>query len=293
MIFLSAYALKSAYGTDILSQAPYLQQHSLSLNLTQTLKPTFDGTVKQLELRILSSATNEDEKTVFAAIRGSAPMVDWLINFNGEDVDAPFPSSDPGDAHNTIRAHRGFLGVAEKMEPLLTRAIRDMLSGGENLVITGHSAGGGVAALLFLHCMARKTFGDTKISCVTFAAPPVVSRNLNPGTLPPDSTFLFIINENDPVPRADRSYIMSFADLYAAYKADAAALNEWRPPVPRLHVPGDSKIVILRPRQQCEEMRVNAHGIEIDEFEKTVALDAEAHKMAWYLDGLRVWDENR
>lgn len=89
LIFLSAYASKFAYGTVPKAESPYLEQNSLELISKHTFEPSFDGSVKQLELRVLSSSM-ADEKTIFVAVRGSAPMADWLINFNGEDVEAPF-----------------------------------------------------------------------------------------------------------------------------------------------------------------------------------------------------------
>lgn len=82
---------------------------------------------------------------------------------------------------------------------------------------------------------------------------------------------------------------MPFANLYATYKSDAAAVSEWIPPVPKLHVPQESKIVMLRPSQDDEEMQMAVHEIERDRFEKTVAMNAEAHGMDWYLEELRVW----
>ena len=89
LLFLSAYASKSAYGTTPAAELPFLQRHSLDIISTQSFKPSFDGSIKQLELRVLSSSV-ANEKTVFVAVRGTAPMVDWLINFNGEDVDTMF-----------------------------------------------------------------------------------------------------------------------------------------------------------------------------------------------------------
>jgi len=197
------------------------------------------------------------------------------------------------------------------MEPSVTKAIQARLRGGEHIVFTGHSAGGGVAALLFIHYLAQKTFGgqymhahaansrclkhantpsDTKISCLTFAAPPIVSRTQTPVTIPETSTFLSCINENDPVPRADKTYIMSFAELYATYKTRAETLSSWLPPVPKLHIPEESTLVVLRPKQVSDQLEVGLHELGVEQFEKTLALDAEAHKMDWYLEELRAWD---
>ncbi len=66
------------------------------------------------------------------------------------------------------KAHNGLLRVAVKMEPLVTKFIREQTSKDTSsddsdssvpkmrIILTGHSAGGGVAALLFLHYLRRK-----------------------------------------------------------------------------------------------------------------------------------------
>lgn len=90
LVFLSAYASKAAYGTIPVDESPYLEKNSLQIMTEQTFKPTFDGSIKQLALRIVATSDSSHDRTIFVAVRGSAPMVDWLINFNGDEVDTPF-----------------------------------------------------------------------------------------------------------------------------------------------------------------------------------------------------------
>jgi hypothetical protein len=57
-----------------------------------------------------------------------------------------------------------------------------------------------------------------QIHCITFGSPPVA---LLPLAKPPNprhakALFLTLINEGDPVPRADKAYIRSLLDLYAS-----------------------------------------------------------------------------
>ena len=127
--------------------------------------------------------------------------------------------------------------VAARLRHLLTEDPRRSAC---SLLITGHSAGGAVAALLYSHMLAasRDTESELnilsgyfkRIHCVTFGAPPV---SLLPLAKPErrelrKSIFLSFVNEGDPVARADKAYVRSLFELYAAptpntSKADAAA----------------------------------------------------------------------
>jgi hypothetical protein len=96
-----------------------------------------------------------------------------------------------------------------------------------SLLITGHSAGGAVAALLYSHMLAITPETESelniltgyfkRIHCVTFGAPPV---SLLPLAKPErrelkKSLFLGFINEGDPVARAEKTYVKSLLQLYA------------------------------------------------------------------------------
>jgi len=95
-----------------------------------------------------------------------------------------------------------------------------------SLLMTGHSAGGAVASLLYAHMLAEVAKSELniltgcfkRIHCLTFGTPPI---SLLPLTKPPTprhkkSLFLSFINEGDPVPRADKAYIRSLLRLYAS-----------------------------------------------------------------------------
>lgn len=98
-----------------------------------------------------------------------------------------------------------------------------------SLLITGHSAGGAVAALLYAHMLSTSPAAQSELTsltsrfkrvhCVTFGTPPV---SLLPLQKPPSgrpelkkSLFLTFVNEGDPVARADRAYVKSLLELFA------------------------------------------------------------------------------
>lgn len=94
--------------------------------------------------------------------------------------------------------------------------------------MTGHSAGGAVATLLYAHMLCEDLRSELviltgcfkRIHCITFGTPPISLLPLQKPSEPrlKKSLFLSFINEGDPVPRADKAYIRSLLDLYASPK---------------------------------------------------------------------------
>ncbi|KAK5004928.1 hypothetical protein LTR39_006052, partial [Cryomyces antarcticus] len=86
----------------------------------------------------------DDMNTVVFAIRGSQTFIDWAVNFRPAPASPQGFLDDPGNL-----CHSGFLSVAKSMtKPVAARK-------NCSLLITGHSAGGAVASLLFMHMMAE------------------------------------------------------------------------------------------------------------------------------------------
>lgn len=131
--------------------------------------------------------------------------------------------------------HAGFLCVARKMVAPVAARLRQLLQEDPgrrsySLLITGHSAGGAVAALLYAHMLAAGPAAASELNaltgrfkrvhCVTFGTPPV---SLLPLQKPPPeanpelrkSLFLSFVNEGDPVARADKAYVRSLLELFA------------------------------------------------------------------------------
>ena len=175
---------------------------------------------------VIKSVPIDHIDCVVFAIRGSQTFMDWAVNLHS----APEPPEnfldDPGNL-----CHSGFLSVARKMIKPVAARLRQLLE--ENparstcsLLMTGHSAGGAVATLLFAHMLAEQVSSELsilagcfkRIHCLTFGAPPVTLLPLRKtaGERNRKSLFMSFINEGDPVPRADPSYVRSLLRLYAS-----------------------------------------------------------------------------
>lgn len=171
---------------------------------------------------------------------------------------------DPGN-----HCHAGFLHVARQMIRPVADRLRALLSENPSrsncsLLITGHSAGGAVAALLYAHMMSSNVTSDLsyltsffkRVHCVTFGAPPV---SLLPLVKPSSSTlgglvgagrerrkslFFAFVNEGDPVVRADRETVKSLLKLYISPAPAKNATERWNIPSGTLSVAG--RVVLLR-----------------------------------------------
>lgn len=173
---------------------------------------------------VLKSVPVDDMNTVVFAIRGTGSFMDWAVNYNSAPIS---PAGFLDDESNLC--HAGFLYVARRMVKPVADRLKVLLE--ENparsncsLLITGHSAGGAVAALLYAHMMSEAVESQLnyltgffkRVHCVTFGAPPVSQRAIHrpDGFRHRKSLFYSFINEGDPIPRADKPYIKSLLKLY-------------------------------------------------------------------------------
>ncbi|KAI0157793.1 alpha/beta-hydrolase [Xylariaceae sp. FL1272] len=176
----------------------------------------------------IKSVPMDEVNTIVFAIRGTTSFMDWAVNLNTAPTT---PTGFLDDPRNFC--HAGFLSVAKKMIAPVAARLRQLLE--ENpercsysLLITGHSAGGAVASLLYLHMLStsKSTTSELnsltgcfkKVHCITFGSPPV---SLFPLQTPSRhelrrSLFYSFINEGDPVVRADKAYVKSLLELFAA-----------------------------------------------------------------------------
>ena len=175
---------------------------------------------------VLKSACADHENLIVIAIRGSQwNVMDWAVNFTVEPTAPTGFLDDEGNA-----CHEGFLQVARSMiRPVAARlqqlVEQDPSRVGSTLLFTGHSAGGAVANLLYMH-MHCKTIDSAltafngvfkRVHCVTFGVPPISLLPLqNPsGRSYEKNMFISFVNEGDPIIRADFRYLRSLVRMYA------------------------------------------------------------------------------
>lgn len=185
---------------------------------------------------VLKSKVVDDRNIIVFSIRGSQyNYFDWATNL----LQAPkAPEGFLDDEGNAC--HAGFLQVARAMIAPVAKRLREILEADpsrctSSLLITGHSAGGAVASLLYMHMHAKRVESELniltgcfkRVHCVTFGAPPVSLLPLQRSKSKRDdkSLFLSIANEGDLVVRADKAYIISLGKLLAAPIASNSSVN--------------------------------------------------------------------
>lgn len=67
-----------------------------------------------------------------------------------------------------IKAHAGFLYVAQNIAEPIQDAIRSYTGPVNSILFTGHSAGGAVAALLYLHFQLTHALGNINLLLFSF-----------------------------------------------------------------------------------------------------------------------------
>ncbi|KZM26907.1 hydrolase [Ascochyta rabiei] len=225
---------------------------------------------------VLKSIPVDDMNTVVFAIRGSQTFMDWAVNYNSAPTSPEGFLDDPSNF-----CHAGFLYVARKMIKPVADRLRVLIE--ENparsncsLLITGHSAGGAVAALLYAHMMSKSVDSELsyltdffkRVHCVTFGAPPISRWPLKKSEEPRHKKSLFysFINEGDPVPRADKSYFKSLIKLYTTSAPSASALGQTIASMSKLNLsapppssPPKSRLRLRRPSKSSFQTTSSAN----------------------------------
>ncbi|KAK1816299.1 hypothetical protein LTR12_009289 [Friedmanniomyces endolithicus] len=266
---------------------------------------------------VIKSQTVDDRKLLVVAIRGSQKnRVDWAINF-GFAPRQPVGFLD--DAGNWC--HAGFLEVARAMVGTVAAQLKrhieqDPAWAGCSLMFTGHSAGGAVASLLYMHMLSRTIDSELtvlagvfrRVHCVTFGTPPL---SLLPLQAPRNghkdkNQFLSFCNEGDLVVRADWAYIKSLAKLIAAPAPHTTAQPRLRErvsrqklrsdgpepsgkprhatrwPVPDGSLSAGGRMVLLRQRPGVRSPSVEAVQLTDGELRGVVFGDPAMHRMSLY-----------
>lgn len=173
-----------------------------------------------------------------------------------------------------------------------------------------------MASLLFLRNLSISTIESPCFSCITFGAPPTVSPPVSLNQFPSSSIGLClnIINEFDPVARADRPYLLSLVNLiktiYHQPPIADQSINQQAPglaidpiqtqgiaesrseareiawPLPRAVLFHVGSRILLRKRLVESDIELRAAEISRTEFEKLLFCGAAVHKRGDY--GARV-----
>lgn len=174
---------------------------------------------------VLKSVPLDDSNLIVIAIRGSQWNVfDWATNFTV----APTEPVDFLDDQGNL-CHEGFLQVARSMVHQVSVRLRELIEQDPSrvscsLLFTGHSAGGAVANLLFMHMLSKTVSSELtnfngvfkRVHCVTFGVPPISLLPLQkPAGARTKDLFASFINEGDPIVRADFAYMKSLIKLFA------------------------------------------------------------------------------
>jgi hypothetical protein len=219
---------------------------------------------------VVKSLPIDDKNTIVFAIRGTQSFLDWAVNVKTAPTSPAGFLDDPSNS-----CHSGFLSVARKMVAPVAARLRSLLEEDPSrmsysLVFTGHSAGGAVASLLYLHLLSESPAAQSELThlrgcfkhihCVTFGAPPISLRPLQASASAQrsKSVFFAFINEGDPVSRADKGYFLSLLDLYVSPapgslltlydRKHKSTPRYWRTPSSHLSLAG--RLILLRPRDQ-------------------------------------------
>ncbi|KAJ5160906.1 uncharacterized protein N7482_007910 [Penicillium canariense] len=231
---------------------------------------------------VIKSLPVDEAKTIVFAIRGTQSFMDWTVNVQTAPVPPTGFLNDPSN-----KCHSGFLRVARKMVAPVAAALRALLEedpsrSDYNLLMTGHSAGGAVASLLYLHLLSESAGVHSElihlrgcfreVHCVTFGAPPISLWPLatpRPAQALSRSFFIAVVNEGDPVPRADKAYFFSLLDLYAspapapiwttlASGSKPISSVHWKVPRTTLSIAG--RIALLRARGRFHGRSATMHN---------------------------------
>ncbi|KAJ3542503.1 hypothetical protein NM208_g4056 [Fusarium decemcellulare] len=304
----SVYKAKTQPGDDLL---PIISR-----------TPSLTGTVKATSIWKM-----DNTKTLFVSIRGTASATDHMVNFNTDRKNAASVFAFPGGFED-IFAHSGFLACANTLLPWLRQEIVRQVALDptvDHVVFTGHSAGGAVAAIVFLHfvCHCPTELSGAKFSLITFGSPPVTSINVTQMAqdLRQTKHILAVVNEYDLVSRIDQSYLTSIIDLYrAAYdlpsvSTDVLTTNhssqdagrQWQLPYPDYHAVGE--IVVMRARldvggtgltggsnlvtDKAPAQKLDMRQISPAEFSKLIFFEISVHKRRIYLERLEKMIQSR
>ena len=146
------------------------------------------------------------------------------------DFDAVPAKYETSDGSATLMAHSGVLAAAVALEAELRPTLRTLATAGYRIVLTGHSLGGGVAALLTW--LLRHGTGGERLPRgregqafgIGYAMPSIVDRTTAEEMKP---FFTSVVNSMDVVPRLSNGTLAQLgSEIRACAEESGAALDE-------------------------------------------------------------------
>lgn len=129
-----------------------LQQSDAELVPVMSRTPSMTGTEKAACIWRMGEL-----HTLIVSVRGTASAADHMVNLSGQPTDASEVLG--SDAAISVNAHKGFLSCARTLLPAVLRDLTRLVQSDGSIrrvVFTGHSAGGAVSSLLFLHLLCHQ-----------------------------------------------------------------------------------------------------------------------------------------
>lgn len=114
--------------------------------------PSVTGTEKAACIWKMGSTNS-----LIVSIRGTASAADHMVNLNGQPTDASVLLGT--NAGVPVQTHKGFLSCAETLLPAVIKDLVRLVRGDtaiNRIIFTGHSAGGAVSSLMFLHLLYHR-----------------------------------------------------------------------------------------------------------------------------------------
>ncbi|KAL8284548.1 hypothetical protein RB600_009113 [Gaeumannomyces tritici] len=278
------------------------------------MNPTAEGLGKAAAIFEVTPDEKSRRTLVVVAVRGSASVVDWLVNLDTGLVPCPQLVNIPESRSTPApKVHRGFANCAITLAPAIKQQIKAVLNEMQSqdreieVVFTGYFAGGAVASLLFCHFFTQQSLAtgtlsaNPTLSSITFGAPPMFDRDVDarldavfPGSPFQLGAMLAFANDGDPIPRMDAPYATELARVWhrvgGGRCATARELGEFK--LPPLRLGGLGSLVVLHDEaQEFEEGREDEdNGVALAacrfgrrDLEKRAWADLWAHKMNLYV----------
>ncbi|KAI2507140.1 lipase [Fragilaria crotonensis] len=156
-------------------------------------------------------AISKERKTALIGVKGTSNLGDMLTDCCGLAVSYELTGPYVRGGNTTIRCHEGVVISAQRLFAKLELLVEELLfPSGYTILVTGHSLGAGVAALVGILLRSRfPTLLDdergTVLRVVAFASPPVLDCD---SALSCEPFVTTIVNNADIIPRASLSNLV-------------------------------------------------------------------------------------